>query len=381
MDSAEATIAVMRSTAAVLRSVTSSVCDEARALRALRDAADAALTERLAEIESTGAHVGEDATSVVTWARREVRLEAADTKARLRAHEALADLPHAALAFRAGEIALEHVKVLDFGMRHVGVDETVRMDEHLTKVAKAFPPGRLKKLVRRAKAVQHPESLDEAWIAGMDRRDIRLSKTLDGWHVTGFLPIHVGVKLHTVLESLSAPRAAGDGRSASERRCDGLDELLSRVLEQGLPSDGTVRPQVHVVVDAGTLKAALAPDPASAFAEGEPAELVGFGPIGRELLLHLTEGADLRPILVERIGRNERVLDVGRRHRHATARQREAIWLRQEATCSRAGCENPIDHSHHVIAWSDGGPTDLDVLDGLCAACHHFEHTIHTRAG
>jgi len=381
MESAEVTIAVMRAAAEVLRSVTSSVCDEARALRTLRDAADAALTERLVEIERTGAHLGEDATSVVTWARRDLRLEAGDTRARLRAGEALAQLPRAAEAFRAGEIALEHVKVLDFGMRHVGVDETVQLDEHLTKVAKAFPPGRLKKLVRRAKAIQHPESLDEAWISGMDRRDIRLAKTFDGWHVTGFLPIHVGAQLHAVLESLSVPGAAGDDRTASERRCDGLEELLTRVLEEGLPTDGTVRPQIHVVVEAGTLKAALAPDPESAFVAGEPAELVGFGPIGRELLRHLTEGADLRPLLVERIGRNERILDVGDRHRHATAKQREAIWFRQDGVCARAGCENPIDHSHHTIAWSEGGPTDLDVLEGLCAACHHFEHAIHPRAG
>lgn len=68
MDTDEVTIDVMRQAAATLRSVTSSVHDEARALRVLRDAADAALSTRLAEIEATSAYFHEDATSTVSWA-------------------------------------------------------------------------------------------------------------------------------------------------------------------------------------------------------------------------------------------------------------------------------------------------------------------------
>ncbi|GAA3527864.1 HNH endonuclease [Aeromicrobium flavum] len=381
MHTDEVTIDAMRHAAQVLRSVTSSVHDEARALRALRDATDAALSERLAEIEDSGAYRNEDATSAVTWARRELRLDAGETRARIAAARTMADLPRARAAFVKGEFSLEHAKLLTFSMKHVGVDETVEMEEHLTTVARAFPAGRLRKIVVRAKAIRHPDTLDEAWIKGMNRRDIRLAKTIDGWHVTGFLPIDVGARMNAVLEALSVPREAGDTRTASQRRCDGLDELLERVLAEGLPTDGTVAPQVHVVVDAGTLKDALAPDPGAVFTAGPPAELVGFGPIGRELVKHLTTGAALTPILVERIGRNERILDVGRAHRHATAKQRRAIWFRQEGTCARAGCENSVDHSHHTIHWSDGGPTDLDLLEGLCAACHRHEHASEPRAG
>lgn len=310
-----------------------------------------------------------------------MRLEAGETKARIGAVRALADLPHAREAFTAGEISVEHAKILTFAMEHVGADETVAMDQHLATVARAFPPGRLRKIVVRAKAHRHPETLDEAWIKGMDRRDIRLAKTMDGWHVTGFLPVEVGARMKAVLQALSVPREAGDTRRASERRCDGLNELLERVLAEGLPTDGTVVPQVHVVVDAGTLKAALAPDPEAVFAAGPPAELVGFGPIGAALLKHLTTGAALTPVLVERIGRNERILDVGRAYRHATTKQRQALWFRQEGTCARTGCENSIDHSHHTIPWSSGGPTDFDLLEGLCATCHRHEHGSEPRAG
>lgn len=381
MESDEVMIEAMRHAARTLRSVTSSAHDEARALRVLRDAADAALSERLAEIEASSAYFHEDATSTVSWARRELNFEAGETKARIAAVDTMTELPHAREAFTAGEISLEHVKVLTYAMEHVGAEPTVTADEHLTTVSKAFPAGRLRRVVRRAKAIQHPESLDEAWLKGMARRDIKLAQTTDGWHVSGFLSIDVGAKFKAVLQSMSVPRESGDTRTASERRCDGLDELLSAVLADGLPTDGTVRPQIHVIVNAGTLKAALAPDPESVFTMGPPAELVGFGPIGTDLLKHLTEGASLTPILVESIGRNERILDVGHAYRHATPKQRHAIWYRQEGTCSRAGCENSIDHSHHTITWASGGRTDLDLLDGLCAACHRHLHASEPRAG
>ena len=98
---------------------------------------------------------------------------------------------------------------------------------------------------------------------------------------------------------------------------DALDQLCTKVLEHGLPSDNGIRPHINVTVDAETLKAMAEqaaaktlfhrPDP-----DLQPATLDGFGPIGPKLLAHLLCGADLTPFLIKTVDRNIDVLDVGR---------------------------------------------------------------------
>ncbi|WP_286690565.1 HNH endonuclease signature motif containing protein, partial [Aeromicrobium sp. REDSEA-S38_B2] len=68
------------------------------------------------------------------------------------------------------------------------------------------------------------------------------------------------------------------------------------------------------------------------------------------------------------------VLDVGRTHRLATPHQRKAVVNRQDGTCAGPGCHGPVVHVHHIEYWSDGGPTDLANLIGLCPRCHAAVH-------
>lgn len=371
----DAVIERLRDAAQTLRSVSSSALDEVRAMVAARDALDAAISESLLAIEESGVHREEDASTVQTWARREVRLDAADTRSRLRSARAMRRLPAMAEAHRDGRISAEHVKAFDFALRHVGESETVELEPALLDVALAGEPAELRRVARRFKDVMHPEALDEAWLRGMERRDLQLHRFEDGWHVNGFLPIQAGARLQAFLTAASVPGEACDERTAAQRRVDALDDLLDRVLAEGLPTDGTVAPQLHVIVEAGTLREALAPNAQSTFEAGEPAVLVGFGMIGRSLLRHLACGATLTPVLVERIEPNLKILDVGRAERLATRKQRHAIWLRQGGECATEGCRNPIDHVHHEIPWSLGGPTDLGVMTGRCAACHTHVHS------
>ncbi len=374
MTSGDELIEALRQTACVVRSVTSSATDEARALSQLINAAEAALADRLAEIEDTKAHVAEDASTVTTWARRELRMDAGRTRRLIRAAATMRDLGAVSAAAHAGLVSFEHVNLFTFGLTHVGRAEVTELEATLLAVARAGEPRELKQVIDRFRSTLHQEALDQAWIAGMEKADFDLHAVPDGWGVAGFLPTHVGARFRAVLDSLSVPTHAGDTRTGAERRIDGLDRLLTRVLEQGLPTDGTVRPQIHVLVEAGTLKSALAPQAESVFTPTEPATLVGFGHIGPNLLAHLTCGADLIPILVDRVVANPTVLDVGRRLRDATPRQRAAIWVQQSGECATSHCRNTIDHAHHDRRWAHGGPTDLANLIGLCHRCHLHQH-------
>ncbi len=258
----------------------------------------------------------------------------------------------------------------------MGVEETRLIEAPLLEVAKHAPPGEFHAKVRQVRALIHPDDLDEAWLKGMDKRDIRLAKTVEGWHVTGFLDIETGAKLNTILKNLSVPRDGADDRAPSKRRMEALDQICTTVLEHGLPADNGIRPHINVTVDAETLQA-MANDEAQAFAGPRPeaSHLEGFGPIGPALLAHLLCGAELTPFLITTIEKNTEVLDVGRTERLATPRQAKAISLRQGGICAAPACRHPIAHNHHLIWWSNGGPTDLDNLIGLCRKCHTLIHT------
>ena len=372
----DTTIETMREAACAMRSVTTSTADEIRALADARNVIDAAISRRLAEMDVTKAHEVEGASSIGTWARRELRQDAGLTRQMVKAAATLRELPAVAEAAEAGLISFEHVVSFTYALQHIGVDETRLIEEPLLEVAKHVAPSEFHAKVRQVRAIAHPDDLDKAWLKGMDKRDIRLAKTSEGWHLTGFLDIETGAKLDTILKNLSVPRDGDDQRTPSERRMGALDDLCTVVLEHGLPSDNGICPHINVTVDAETLQA-MANDEAkrSLNLDLEPATLEGFGPVGPGLLAHLLCGAELTPFLIKRIDKNVEVLDVGRTERLATPRQAKAISLRQGGICASPACRHPIAHNHHLVWWSRGGPTDLDNLIGLCRKCHTLIHT------
>src|SRR5699024_9978556 len=93
-------------------------------------------------------------------------------------------------------------------------------------VAESCDPMVLRELISGLHAVIHPDDLDDKYAKGMDRADIKTAKCGQGWHLSGFLPQHVGVKLNEWLRSVSAPEGDGDNRAPSQRRADGLERLL-----------------------------------------------------------------------------------------------------------------------------------------------------------
>jgi hypothetical protein len=70
------------------------------------------------------------------------------------------------------------------------------------------------------------------------------------------------------------------------------------------------------------------------------------------------------------------VLDLGRRSRLHTEAQRLALSIR-DGGCTADGCDRPPAwcHAHHDIAWSDGGPTDLENGRLLCPYHHRKAHS------
>ena len=345
--------------------------DALRQLQRTIDVLETAKAEAAHAMAAAETFKDDGSSSMKTWLRTELRLDSVDAHRLLAAGRTLRQVPTGVRdAARTGEIRPGHVAWFGYALTHVGPDvvgEPV-ITRLLADTARAAEPAQLKAVVRELRDQIFPEALDEAWIRGMDKQDLNLSRLGDhGWAITGFLPIGLGAQLHAVLRSLSAPRDADDTRTASQRRLDGLETLLTGVLEHGLPQDRGVRPHLDVLVDHDELRK-VATDDASLSA---PAQLAGFGSIGRAFLSELLCGANLTPILT---GGKDGILDVGRTHRVATPRQRRAVTARQGGQCAAPGCTHPVVHLHHVVWFSHGGRSDLSNYIGLCPGCHRLVH-------
>jgi hypothetical protein len=385
------TIEAMRAAAYAIESA--SDLDAVRAIQAAQDALDAEKAARIGAIRVSRSFELEGASSVATWAKNELRLNAREAKAMERAAPTLEQLPKVAEAAASGLIRLAHVHIFTYGIRHVGAQLMIESQDWLLDVARHWEPAELFDVMKKLKAAVHPESLDDAWKKGMDKADFQVQPVPGGYHVTGFLDVTAGAKLQAVLDALSAPRDADDLRTGAERRVQAVEDLADSVLEHGLPSDKGFRPQMTVHADADTLDDALSDDLQESAAPGEPATLAGYGQIGPMLLSLIACNADVTPVLTHRqpamdgsrlsnqpggrrVPRTQsQVLNVGRTQRFATRKQRIAVLARQEGVCAAPGCSHTHLEIHHVLWWHDhGGPTDLDLMVGLCRRCHHLVH-------
>jgi uncharacterized protein DUF222 len=116
----ETTIATLRDAARAMRSVTTSTTDEMRAIEAAIGALQAAKCERLAEIDETKQHEADGASSISTWARRELNQDAGLTRQMVRAAATLKDLPVVGEAAQSGVISFDHVTSFTYALKHIG---------------------------------------------------------------------------------------------------------------------------------------------------------------------------------------------------------------------------------------------------------------------
>lgn len=327
------------------------------ALRAIQEAENAlavAKARLVTEMVDRFEYQDEGYSSPRAWLRHQLHLDTAEAGVLLAAGHTLAVLPE----IENVSMSLAHLRYFNYAIKHVGVEPTREVLSELLDVAAKAEPDDLRGVVRTLRETVFPDSLEEAWIRGMNREDVKLSPVGDGWHLSGFLNATTGAKLDTLLRSLSAPAGADDPRTASQRRVDGLERLLDSVLANGLPGDQGVRPHLTITVDAADVVKGTG-------------RLVGFGSISNAQLQEIICDADITPLLTNG---PEQALDVGRKRRLATYRQRQAINAQQNHCCAAPGCRGPVVHVHHVVYWSDGGTTDLINLIGLCPRCHRAVH-------
>jgi hypothetical protein len=164
------------------------------------------------------------------------------------------------------------------------------------------------------------------------------------------------------LPDASPPAAAGAGVSDAE--------ALLALAQEALQAEKTIRPDV-----ARRRRPQLTAqvDPLSGWARQADGELLP--PSSLRAVMRTLPGRGgllrLRPVTAADLRR----FDLGRTAREANAALRELLGTLDGERCRFPGCTRHRNlHAHHVVFWSQGGPTDLANLVLVCRRHHTLIH-------
>jgi hypothetical protein len=339
-----------------------------------------------------------EARSMKAWVIGELGVSARAAHAQVHLGRELRDhLPLTARAAAAGQVTVEHAQVLarlatntEQRVAALADPDSETNEAWLVQMAAALPVDRFRTVVGHWASGADPDADDRGYRDACAREHLTVDKVGDGYHLQGFLSVEHGQVLTTALRAVIGVPAAGDQRSAAQRRAQGLGDLARLVIERGLAgTTRSTRPRIGVLVSYRALQDLV--ERAQAAQDGHA--LPGTAPrLTREAVAGVPQFEDGTPVpraLLDKLacdgelnrylfGPHSEVLDVGRAQRTFTNARRDAIIAR-DRHCQYPGCHAPPDISecHHVKHWSrDHGPTS--VANGIMLCWHHHD-VVHQR--
>jgi hypothetical protein len=291
-------------------------------------------------------------------------------------------LPEVAAAQAGGEISPEHARVIAATIEELpsSVDPTdvAAAERHLVRAATQLRPRQVGMIGQRILAHLDPDGVLASEEEHARRRSLTLIPQANGaYRATGRLTPPCGALLQAWLTPRSAPRPASgaaerpsapgpacdaaerpsvpiaDGRTHGQRMHDALEELAGFAVRRTELVDSGAPAQVIISMTADQL------DSREGWAETSFGQLITVGQA-----LELADEAAINLLLRDARGV---VLGQGRAKRIATRSQTLALIVRDRG-CSFPDCDKPPEwcQRHHIVAWADGGATDLDNLTLLC---------------
>ncbi|WP_207842561.1 HNH endonuclease signature motif containing protein [Williamsia soli] len=363
--------------------------------------------DRLLEVSDRSSFVKAGYPSLFGFARKELRLSKGATGERTRAMEAVAQFhslqgellppkcPAMASAWAEGAIGFAHVDaILDVRNEipsKAGPDVFDVVDQWMTEDARVKDPTELKESGRDILARVDPDgSLTDDVDRARKRTFSKGSQGVDFMAiVTGRLDPKTYAMLETVMDVWAAPgmnnpadpdspsgakddpaqdaqlieaAAQRDTRSVGQRRHDALTAILTTILECNLLGRSHRGLPAQLIV---TLTKQQLDEAAGVATTANGVDI----PV--KDVLELAARSD--KWLAVFPDHSAQVLHLARAKRVAQLGQRLAIIARDRG-CSHPGCRNPATWAefHHVLAWIDGGLTDVDNLTPACVPHHRM---------
>jgi hypothetical protein len=324
---------------------------------------------RLAEIDRRGLYARDGHLSSVQWLGREHRIAPGTAKEHLRVARALEHMPVTRSAVESGELSMSAARIL-VQARDADPVAFEDAESNLVESARIHSTGDLRRIAAYWREVVEGEQGVGSEEKLEAQRRLHASVTFLGMvKVDALLDPETGEILLTVLGAVVDSEARSgepDGRTPAQRRHDALREVLSHFLDSGdRPTVAGERPHVTVTMDVYALR-------------GEPggkAELEHVGPVDPATARRIACDASITRVVMA--GGSE-PLDVGRRTPVISPAQRRAVVVR-DRHCQFPGCDRPAPWCdvHHIVAWEEGGPTDLGNLILMCRPHHRLLHRRH----
>jgi hypothetical protein len=324
-----------------------------------------------------------------------LRISVAEARRRMRDAEQLAprltitgetlppELPATALAWRAGMLDQQHLRVIQAFVRDLPVDIRVdiveRAESFLATQATSLRPDQLEKVANRCAVLINPDGKfsdnDRArrrgftWSAqrsdGMSIGKLvaspELRANLDAWLARFAAPgmCNPDDESPCTAEEPEWDLVGKDIRNHAQRQHDALNALVGSRL--GDPQLGVHNGLPVTVIVSTTLQELSA-------ASGQA--VTGGGTLlpMRDLIRMATRAFHYLAVFDEH---QSRPLYLGRARRIATAEQRLMLYAKDRG-CTAPGCDIPgyWTEVHHTDDWSRGGLTDIDRLTLACKPDH-----------
>jgi hypothetical protein len=337
--------------------------DLARAFAVL-DMLEAKLTGGVGDFDTDRAWAVEGRGSLPAWLRQRARRSDRSAAHTARVARRLRDLPHVSRAWEDGVLSSAQIDAVVANL----TDRTVALfiDVEAAMVTRLMGLGG-----RETVSVMRQFALWADALLGADGsegdsnqepdRQLFLSSTLGGrGELQGHLDAESTDVVRTALRLAERNDDPDEHRTPAQRRGDALVELARFYLDHhDSTTGGRNRPHLNVVVDLEHLGATLG------------VNLTGDTHYSDAAIAQLLCDANLHRLI--RAG-DSCILDYG----HATRTISPALWtallLQYGGRCFFPDCDETPREGHHVVAWEDGGDTNLaNVRPG----CWHHHHLVH----
>lgn len=331
----------------------------AEAVRLL-DRLQAKVIEAIGELHANGGYAADGDVSITAWLRRACALSQKQAGALGLTATRLRDLPGTSSLYEDGVLTSSQVSIITGTITNLTAPLFAEHEPELLARFSTLSPRDLTTAMRRWQAAAEDELCTQ--FPETPQRTLRLSATWNGRReLSGSFDPYAGDTIERAVEMAMTWDGAAETRGYAQRRGDALFEICKQFLvKHDKPRRNRNRPSVGVLIDLHKLE------------EAGRASLRDGTPLDRATTKQILCDSDVHRIVTAGSGV---VFDYGRETRLVT-RELWNVLVDIDGGCRYGTCDRKHDwtEAHHVWAWEDGGPTDLDNLVLLCSRHHHLIH-------
>ena len=312
--------------------------------------------------------------------RQGARLPTRESKRMAKMAKQLSDMPKVKERFATGEITPGHVNALANAAEKVG-PEAVESDEGLLKAADQMLPDSFDRHARKwsnQKLIE--QGLDplerqrrareaKLWVENDTGLGVLMAKLPRPQfeHLRQAVDNHY---MHHLRQDGASGQDPDEVRTPKHRLADVVFELLTN---RHAFTGEFITETVGIKAKASTQLILTAPvGVVDGTNPNGTCEIIGVGPVPRQILETLTPDTELAGMIFDRRGRP---LWLGRNQRLGNAAQRLAIAVR-DGGCFECGAPMHRCELHHIQEWHrDRGPTNIDNLVAVCRRHHKWLET------